>query len=112
MSWWLQNFILWVPILGEGFRTSLLWFLSINWLASTDLGKESYQEILQPDYEGVNMVVTLALGVLRNCLCIFAHSNSFNDVWLMKEYGNKESWTKLISVPPYVGDLGFCFYIR
>ncbi|XP_004486107.1 F-box/kelch-repeat protein At3g23880-like [Cicer arietinum] len=82
---------------------------TVNWLASTDwisswvivsldLEKESYQELLQPDYGGV-AVVTLTLGVLRDCLCILSHSDTFSDVWLMKEYGNKNSWTKLFRVP-------------
>ncbi|XP_061359681.1 F-box/kelch-repeat protein At3g23880-like [Gastrolobium bilobum] len=86
---------------------------TVNWLASAtsssswvivslDLGKESYQELLQPDYGGVT-VLTLTLGVLRDCLCILSHSDTFSDVWLMKDYGNKESWTKLFSVP-YMGN--------
>ncbi|XP_004499736.1 F-box/kelch-repeat protein At3g23880-like [Cicer arietinum] len=92
---------------------------AINWLASEDgsefsysfsivsldLGNESYQEILQPDYGEVN-VVSLTLGVLRDCLCIFAHGESFIDVWIMKEYGKKESWNKLFTVP-FIEDLGF-----
>jgi F-box interacting protein len=77
---------------------------TVNWLVtsgviiSLDLDKESYQKILLPaslkvfkDY--------LTLGVVRDCLCIFSSSKMFLDVWIMKEYGNKESWTKLYSVP-------------
>ncbi|KAK7359684.1 hypothetical protein VNO77_01647 [Canavalia gladiata] len=86
---------------------------SVNWLASTasssswvivslDLGKESYQELLQPEY-GEVVVVTLTLDVLRDCLCILSHSEMFSDVWLMKDYGNRESWTKLFRVP-YLGN--------
>ncbi|KAJ1428800.1 F-box-like domain superfamily [Sesbania bispinosa] len=91
---------------------------TVNWLASTasssswvivslDLGKESYQELLQPDYGGV-AVITLSLGVLRDCLCILSHSDTFSDVWLMKDYGNKESWSKLFRVP-YMGDPGYSY---
>ncbi|KAK7303218.1 hypothetical protein RJT34_14120 [Clitoria ternatea] len=86
---------------------------TVNWLASSasgsswivvslDLGKECYRELLQPDYGGV-AVVTLTLGVLRDCLCMLSHCDTFSDVWLMKDYGNKESWTKLFSVP-YMGN--------
>jgi F-box interacting protein len=77
---------------------------TVNWLVtsgviiSLDLDKESYQKILQPaalkepeDY--------LILRVVRDCLCIFSSSKMFLDVWIMKEYGNKESWIKLYSVP-------------
>ncbi|KAK7412628.1 hypothetical protein VNO78_04135 [Psophocarpus tetragonolobus] len=83
---------------------------TINWSSSNDLGssvivsldlqKESYEEVLQPDY-GV-AVVFWTLGVLRDCLCVLCHGDTFLDVWLMKDYGNKESWTKLFRVP-YTG---------
>ncbi|RHN79368.1 putative F-box domain-containing protein [Medicago truncatula] len=45
------------------------------------------------------MPVYSTLGMIRDCLCIFSHSEYFTDVWLMKEYGNKESWMKLIRLP-------------
>jgi hypothetical protein len=51
----------------------------------------------RPDFEGG---VWIYLGMLRDCLCIFHSSNGwFFDVWIMKEYGNKESWTKLYRLP-------------
>ncbi|XP_045803932.1 F-box/kelch-repeat protein At3g23880-like isoform X2 [Trifolium pratense] len=84
---------------------------TINWLAlkiqtppwiiiSLDLEMESYQEIVQPDYGGETTLTSLKLGVLRDCLCIFSRSSdTFTDIWLMKEYRNKESWIKLFRVP-------------
>lgn len=33
------------------------------------------------------------------------------DVWIMKEYGNKESWTRLYSVP-YMEDRGLRAYTK
>ncbi|XP_013467787.2 F-box/kelch-repeat protein At3g23880 [Medicago truncatula] len=82
---------------------------SVNWFAyssvndscsitivSLDLGKESYQDISQPDYGDF---VRLTMGVMRDFLCLFSYSDSFTDVWLMKIYGNKESWIKLIRLP-------------
>ncbi|GAU38066.1 hypothetical protein TSUD_318600 [Trifolium subterraneum] len=84
---------------------------TVNWLAyevsnsshcrfivSLDLEKESYQNIPQPYLEKDHW----DLGMFRDCLCIFASSNMFLDVWIMKEYGIKESWTKIYNVP-YVG---------
>ncbi|KAK2394038.1 hypothetical protein QL285_055918 [Trifolium repens] len=85
---------------------------TINWLTfrsvpnstsfwciiSLDLEKESYLEIMQPDYGGVTLTC-LKLGVLRDCLSIFFRSDTFTDIWFMKEYGNKESWIKLFRVP-------------
>ncbi|XP_024630767.1 F-box/kelch-repeat protein At3g23880 [Medicago truncatula] len=65
-------------------------------IVSLHLGKESYQEISQPDY---GMPSNLTLGIMKDCLCVFSCSDSLIDVWLMKEYGNKESWIKLIHLP-------------
>jgi len=81
---------------------------TVNWLAydplshsssraivSLDLDKETYQEISQPDL----VKDRWTLGVLNDSLCIFASSYMFLDVWIMKEYGNKDSWTKLYNIP-------------
>ncbi|KAL5067539.1 hypothetical protein RYX36_018426 [Vicia faba] len=69
-------------------------------IVSLDLETESYRQISQPDY---GMQVNLTLGTMRDCLCVFSHSHSFNDVWLLQKCGNKESWIKLIRLP-YFGD--------
>ncbi|AES97652.1 putative F-box domain-containing protein [Medicago truncatula] len=81
---------------------------AINWLASKDyskgqrfiasfdLGNESYKKVLLPDYDYRAIDSrTLHLSVFRNCLCWI----SSNDVWIMKEYGMKASWTKLFTIP-------------
>ena len=94
---------------------------SVNWLpydahsrsygkviVSLYLEKESYQEFLHPLYD-IQSETYVSLGVLRDCLCIFSHSDKFSDVWIMKEYGNINSWTKLLRVP-YIGDRDFYFY--
>ncbi|KAL5073136.1 hypothetical protein RYX36_012120 [Vicia faba] len=83
---------------------------TINWLVSPDpstpphffvsldLGNESYQKLLLPDYGEVDadFFSTLALGVFRDCLCTISRHE--HCVWLMKEYGKKESWTKLFTI--------------
>ncbi|CAK8531014.1 unnamed protein product [Lathyrus sativus] len=109
------DFPLGVTFYGSGKFVSgtVNWLASINsyssWvIVSLDLEKESYQELLLPDYGGVT-VVTLSLGVLQDCLCILSNSDTFSDVWLMTEYGNNYSWTKLFRIP-YMGGVGFCPY--
>ncbi|AES68599.1 putative F-box domain, galactose oxidase/kelch, beta-propeller, F-box associated interaction [Medicago truncatula] len=88
------------PIYGNGVFVSG----TVNWLAcddscilSLDLEKESYQQLFLPDFENEND--SLILSVLRDCLCVFATIDRILNVWIMKEYGNRESWTKLYSVP-------------
>jgi F-box interacting protein len=98
-----------------GFPVPLMWrsgkFVSgtINWLftkelfqvsswfiVSFDLANESYQKILPPNFGGVDVCDLSALGVLRDCLCA---TTSSDEIWIMKEYGNQDSWTKLFTIP-------------
>jgi F-box interacting protein len=81
---------------------------TINWLifagiksfiASFDLGNECYREVLLPDDSGKVDKNKLHLSVFRDCLCMI----SGEDVWVMKENGNKESWTKLFTIS-YIRD--------
>ncbi|GAU20083.1 hypothetical protein TSUD_381750 [Trifolium subterraneum] len=87
-------------------------YMTSSWhIISLDLEKESYLEIVQPDHGGVTLT-SLRIGVLRDCLCIFSRSRSypFTDIWLMKEYGIKESWIKLFRVPD-IRDFGPYSYV-
>jgi len=77
-----------------------------NEVVSFDLANESYRKFLQPNYEGFVDRGNVILGVLKDCLCILTPSYALSYVWLMKEYGNEVSWTKLFSVPD-VNDLFF-----
>jgi F-box interacting protein len=86
---------------------------TINWstrdakgrhIVSLDLEKESYRKITKPNMEANGW----SLGVSRDCLCIFASTERFVDVWILKEYENEESWTKLYRVPHWRDlDIGF-----
>lgn len=80
---------------------------NISWgiLSLNVTEEESYGEIMQPEYE--NGSFTLTLGVLEGCLCVFCNYDQFRmDVWLMKEYGVKESWIKLVSITHIIGSKG------
>ncbi|XP_057444816.1 F-box/kelch-repeat protein At3g23880-like [Lotus japonicus] len=96
----IQDFPSCVPFTGTGkFVNGTLNSLvsdESNWfINSLDLGKESYQKLLPPDdgNEPENF-----LGVLKDCLCVMCGDSLVWNVWLMKEYGNQKSWTKLFSV--------------
>ncbi|GAU12195.1 hypothetical protein TSUD_01620 [Trifolium subterraneum] len=94
----------------------------VNWLVSDthnglstaivtlDLEKESYQELLHPPDDELSFPIN-CLGALRDWLCIFSHSRKFCDIWVMKKYGNEDSWTKLLRVP-YIGETYFCSLIQ
>jgi F-box interacting protein len=84
-------------------------FNDLKAIVSLHLGKESYQEIPVPD-NGNFIFDSSTLDIMRDCLCIFSRRtfDSPTDVWLMKEYGDKDSWIKLFRLP-YFGDSGYFF---
>ncbi|XP_017436686.1 F-box/kelch-repeat protein At3g23880 isoform X2 [Vigna angularis] len=68
-------------------------------IVSLDLHKETYREVLPPDYEKEDCS-TPTLGVLQECLCMnYDYKKTHFVVWMMKDYGIRESWFKLVSIP-------------
>jgi len=97
---------------GKFVSGTINWLTSIDlerksprFIVSFDLEKESFRKVLPPDNGGVDVCIFIALGVLRDCLCLTSRDDTYSvmDVWVMKEYGNRESWTKLFNVS-YWGD--------
>ncbi|XP_071697516.1 F-box/kelch-repeat protein At3g23880-like [Rutidosis leptorrhynchoides] len=78
---------------------------SYSWtIVSVDLGNESYGEVPQPVYDEGKK--DLSLGVLgENLSVVCVYRGKCADVWVMKVYGEQDSWTKLVSVP-YMTDPG------
>ncbi|XP_031277858.1 F-box protein CPR1-like [Pistacia vera] len=68
-----------------------------NVVVALDLAAEDYKEVALPEFGSKNF--NLDVGALGGCLCVVANfSNVRSDVWVMKEYGVKDSWDKLLSV--------------
>ncbi|CAK8574269.1 unnamed protein product [Lathyrus sativus] len=66
-------------------------------IVSLNLEKKSFQKLALPFFEHfINPSMTL--GTLRGCLSLL-RSDKFSDIWIMKEYGNENSWTKLVTLP-------------
>ncbi|XP_059640348.1 F-box/kelch-repeat protein At3g06240-like isoform X2 [Cornus florida] len=65
-------------------------------IAAFDLADEKFHDVQRPSsLVNNNVHFTYILGVCRGCLCIFVCGYSFQiEVWVMKEYGVTESWTK------------------
>ncbi|XP_039688407.1 F-box/kelch-repeat protein At3g23880 [Medicago truncatula] len=88
---------------------------TVNWLAIDESSsyfilisldfEESYQQLLLPESENDSWTLSAA----RDCLCVSRTSDTFMNIWIMKEYGNQESWTKLYIVPN-LQDWGFIAY--
>ncbi|KAI3823090.1 hypothetical protein L1987_04516 [Smallanthus sonchifolius] len=73
--------------------------VSYDWnIISLDLATETYGEVLQPVYDEGDKDLTL--GSLREWLCVLCNYRGIRaDLWVMKVYGVKDSWTKLVSIP-------------
>ncbi|KAK9706324.1 hypothetical protein RND81_07G116700 [Saponaria officinalis] len=90
--------------------TGLLWrgrlddFVYDYVLVVFDLHLDKFRVLPLPDYGVDDLVVPrLSVGVLGECLFVqVEHGARFKrcvDVWVMREYGVKESWIKLLSFP-------------
>ncbi|XP_026416373.1 F-box protein CPR1-like [Papaver somniferum] len=68
-------------------------------VVSFDIFDENFREVpLSPQVDGLvcNTNNKTTLGVLAGCLCI-THFGDYNiEVWTMKDYNVKDSWTKLL----------------
>ncbi|KAJ9160061.1 hypothetical protein P3X46_025497 [Hevea brasiliensis] len=73
----------------------------ISNLVAFDLAEETCSIVPKPAYQRTSNAHSW-LGVLGGCLCLCDKIGSGIDAWIMKEYGVKESWMKLISVPSQV----------
>ncbi|CAK7345022.1 unnamed protein product [Dovyalis caffra] len=64
-----------------------------------DVRDDKFFELSQPDYENKGMNFQVHVGVLKGNLCVMCnYDHVCVDVWVMKEYGVKESWSKICSV--------------
>lgn len=82
---------------------------SYEWkIVGLDLADESYEEINGPDSgENTN---DWTFGVVNGCLCVlYNYLGTRADLWVMKEYGSQESWTKMVSIP-YMNSPHNCTY--
>ncbi|KAI8561481.1 hypothetical protein RHMOL_Rhmol04G0343400 [Rhododendron molle] len=74
-----------------------------------DATEEKFKEVPNPNYEGED--TPIHLGVLGGCLCVVEEHrkrlDSYADFWVMKEYGTKDSWTKLFVVQSVPGEFFF-----
>ncbi|KAL3325750.1 hypothetical protein AABB24_036796 [Solanum stoloniferum] len=66
-------------------------------IVTLNLAAERYGKIALPSYEdgGVYWTLSVSRGYLVGC-CNYEKNKA--DVWVMKEYGVEESWTKLVTI--------------
>ncbi|XP_059630864.1 F-box/kelch-repeat protein At3g06240-like [Cornus florida] len=92
---------------------ALHWLLKPRVIVCFDLLKEVFSEMSLDGIQGGNEIDLsfCKMGVLEECLYAVSASNGVNgrlvEIWLMKEYGVKASWSKFITIPCDVGTLCF-----
>ncbi|KAK3036761.1 hypothetical protein RJ639_029726 [Escallonia herrerae] len=68
-----------------------------NLVCGFDLGSEEYRLIPLPEFSDEDF--HMSVNELGGCLCVVCNYHFlYTDIWVMKVYGVKESWTKLFSV--------------
>lgn len=64
---------------------------------SLDMNTETQHEVLQPNFGKDEYDLTL--GTFGNSLSVFCQYKCGVDIWVVKEYGVQQSWTKLFTFP-------------
>ncbi|KAM7520575.1 hypothetical protein LguiB_019537 [Lonicera macranthoides] len=77
-------------------------------ILSFHLSSEVFEEIPYPDIYSYPDDKSKSVGVLNNeylalILYMDSHADKYFDIWVMKEYGVKESWTKQFTLGPVLG---------
>ncbi|KAL7218812.1 hypothetical protein ACSBR2_011976 [Camellia fascicularis] len=97
---------------------------ALHWLTFTqdspdfircfDFGSEQFRVVPEPPECGLarkNFMGFVCVGVLRVSLSISDFSNPFHwDIWIMKDYGIKESWSKEFVIGNVTGKRGYGDY--
>ncbi|XP_059628462.1 F-box/kelch-repeat protein At3g06240-like [Cornus florida] len=89
---------------GTLFNGVLHWFAyeNMSTVIAFHLWEEKFQNFPLPCFEAPS--IPRFIGVLRGCLCITVGEPDTNstEFWVMKEYGKRESWTKVATCPHYL----------
>ncbi|XP_042509364.1 F-box protein CPR1-like [Macadamia integrifolia] len=77
-----------------------------NFIISFDLQDEEFREVPLPDF--LDNYSYMYVGVLGGQLCFLCRISSRFEVWVMKDYGVRDSWVKLFTIeqPEVISSLG------
>ncbi|GAV62612.1 F-box domain-containing protein/FBA_1 domain-containing protein [Cephalotus follicularis] len=78
-------------------------------IAAFNLVEDKFKDLPLP-YEVVNFH-HFSMGLLKGCLCVVHNDGrAHKEFWVMKEYGLKESWTKVLIADPYYVLRPLCYW--
>jgi len=74
--------------------------IAFNLIVRFDLALEEFEIVRFPEaVANGNVDIQMDIGVLDGCLCLMCnYDQSYVDVWMMKEYNVRDSWTKVFTV--------------
>ncbi|KAL8542057.1 hypothetical protein ACS0TY_003064 [Phlomoides rotata] len=68
-----------------------------NWaIVSYNLSTDTFVELPLPN---LGDDVRVEVAIIRGSLAVYCEHNVYMDIWVMKEYGTRESWTKVVRIP-------------
>ncbi|GFP90674.1 F-box/kelch-repeat protein at3g06240 [Phtheirospermum japonicum] len=67
-------------------------------IVSHDLATDTFIKFPLPNLDDDDDV-RVEISILEGCLALYCEHNVYMDVWVMKEYGLSESWTKAVQIP-------------
>nr|XP_004295267.2 PREDICTED: F-box/kelch-repeat protein At3g06240-like [Fragaria vesca subsp. vesca] len=75
-------------------------------VVSFELTSETYTEVPLPQDVGVSSILH-EVGASKGCLCFLSQDiyDGTDEIWVMKEYGVPESWTKTVKIPFVFGGI-------
>ncbi|XP_042515311.1 F-box protein CPR1-like [Macadamia integrifolia] len=85
----------WIAKVKPGYHSGL------GLIVSFDLKDEEYREVPLPDFvddvDIVDKMFLMKFGVLGGQLCLLFNSSIRIEIWVMKDYGARDSWVKQFS---------------
>ncbi|MED6157498.1 hypothetical protein PIB30_023696 [Stylosanthes scabra] len=75
----------------------MVYHLNSSVIISSDMGRKEFHEV-KPS---MSVIGDLNLSLLKSWLCIVGRRFMNSEVWVMKEYGNDEFWTKFFIISIY-----------
>uniref|UniRef100_A0A5B6ZAI8 F-box domain-containing protein n=1 Tax=Davidia involucrata TaxID=16924 RepID=A0A5B6ZAI8_DAVIN len=71
-------------------------------IVSFDMGNEVFGEMMLPDALAGQHAINLSITVLEESLAVFKYDKQIGTesccIWVMKEYGVAESWTRMVTI--------------
>ncbi|XP_016497979.2 F-box/kelch-repeat protein At3g23880-like [Nicotiana tabacum] len=87
-----------LSVSGKLVNGKLHWLDRDQKIISIDLADEKWAEVEQPsDFKGCGFLVLAVFGNDLSAFCNYEWT-THADVWVMKDYGVKESWTKMFTI--------------